>query len=135
MTGHPPFTRTLDSSLPGENIVLATYSDRGGQWAAVQRETDGREFMSWAATEALARRGAALQSFIERANVSVEEEIVPVTILADEKPAVELKAVEPEATQTEASEFAAVEPASDEPVVENIMREARPVAPEWRIKF
>jgi hypothetical protein len=93
--------------LPGENIVLATYSDKRGQWAAVQRETDGREFMSWAATEAL----------------------------VNDKPPVELQAVETEAAQPVATEAVSVEPASNEPVVEKIMREARPDAPEWRIKF
>ncbi len=141
LDGHPPpFTRTLDAAIPGENIVLATYSDKRGQWAAVQRDADGREFMSWAATEALARRAAALQAFSERAAKPTEDVFAPIASLAAEKPAPELKAVEPEATQPQTSEAqtfepTAVEPKSDEPVVEKIMRDARPDAPEWRIKF
>ena len=131
----PTFTRPLDAALPGENIVLATYSGKRGQWAAVQRETDGREFMSWAATEALARRAAALEAFVERMNPSVADEIVPVAALVNHKPPVELQAVETEAAQPVATEAVSVEPASNEPVVEKIMREARPDAPEWRIKF
>lgn len=131
----PPFTRPLDAALPGENIVLATYSDKRGQWAAVQRETDGREFMSWTATEALARRTAALEAFVERMNPSVADEIVPVAALVNDKSPVELQGVETEAAQPVATEAVSVEPASNEPVVEKIMREARPDAPEWRIKF
>ncbi len=124
----PPFTRPLDAALPGENIVLAIYSDKRGQWAAVQRETDGREFMSWAATEELAGRAAALEAFVERMNQSV-------AALVNDKPPVELQAVETEAAQPVATEAVFVEPASNEPVVEKIMREARPDATEWRIKF
>jgi hypothetical protein len=121
----PPFTRTLDAAIPGENIVLATYSDKRGQWAAVQREADGREFMSWAATEALARRAAALQAFSARQTEPAEDEFITVASLVNENPAPKMKA----------SELMANEPKSDEPVVEKIMRKARPDAPEWRIKF
>ncbi len=124
----PPFTRPLDAALPGENIVLAIYSDKRGQWAAVRRETDGREFMSWAATEELAGRAAALEAFVERMNHSV-------AALVNDKPPVELQAVETEAAQPVATEAVSVKPASNEPVVEKIMREARPDATEWRIKF
>lgn len=59
----PPFTRSLDSPVPGENIILAVYSERRGRWAAVQRAADGQEHLAWAATEALARRAAALKAF------------------------------------------------------------------------
>lgn len=121
----PPFTRTLDAAIPGENIVLATYSDRRGRWAAVQREADGREFMSWAATEALARRAAALQAFRARAAEPVEDEFVPIANLVDREPEAELKA----------AELKAVDPNSDAPAVEKIKPDARPDSPEWRIKF
>ncbi len=61
----PPFTRTLDSVIPGENIVLTAYSNRRGRWVAVQRGADGAEYVAWAATEALARRAAALRAMRE----------------------------------------------------------------------
>ena len=116
----PPFTRALDASLPGENIVLATYSDKRGQWAAVQREADGREFVSWAGTEALARRAAALQAISARQAKPAEDEYVTVASLLTDAKAPELKAVEP---------------APMEPVVEKTLRAARPDAPNWQIKF
>lgn len=62
----PPFTRTLDAAIPGENIVLAVYSNRRGRWAAVQRDSDGTEYVAWGTTEALARRAAALRGVREK---------------------------------------------------------------------
>ncbi len=58
-----------------------------------------------------------------------------VAALVNDKPPVELQAVETEAAQPVATEAVSVKPASNEPVVEKIMREARPDATEWRIKF
>ncbi|NQU71208.1 MAG: hypothetical protein HQ514_11700 [Rhodospirillales bacterium] len=119
----PPFSRTLDAAIPGENIVLATYSNKRNQWAAVQREADGREFMAWAATEPLARRVAALQAYSER-------QAEPVANLPEEKPLPSLKSIEPETLQSDADL-----PRAEEPMVKKITRGARPNAPEWRIKF
>lgn len=58
----PPYTTSLDAAIPGENIVLAMYAGDRREWAAVQRSADGGEYLAWAATEALARRKAALMS-------------------------------------------------------------------------
>lgn len=57
-----PYTTSLDAALPGENIVLAMYSAARGRWAAIHRRSDGEEDMAWGATEALARRAAALRA-------------------------------------------------------------------------
>lgn len=57
----PSFTRALDARIPGENIVLAMHSAKRGQWAAIHRGAGGTDFTAWAATEALARRAAALR--------------------------------------------------------------------------
>ena len=56
------FTDSLDAALPGENVVLAMYSPRRGQWAALHRAADGQEILAWAGTEILARRAAALRA-------------------------------------------------------------------------
>lgn len=131
----PPFTRTLDAAVPGENIVLATYSDKRVQWAAVQREADGREFMAWAATEPLARRAAALQAFSERReeplqDLPVEDVVEPVANPTIEKAAPSLNPVEPHTFEPDREH-----PRTEEPMVEKTMRGARPNAPEWKIKF
>ena len=57
----PHYTRSLDASLPGEDILFAMRSKARGKWAAVQRSFGGREVLAWGATEALARRLAALK--------------------------------------------------------------------------
>ncbi len=57
-----PFTRSLDAALPGENIVFSMFSGEKNRWVAVQRNPDGQEHVSWAATEPLARRAAALRA-------------------------------------------------------------------------
>ena len=57
-----PFTRSLDAALPAENIVFSMYSGEKDRWVAVQRASDGQEYVSWAATEPLARRAAALRA-------------------------------------------------------------------------
>lgn len=59
------YTTSLDAAVPGEHIVLALYSPRRQRWAAVQgakSEAPGAEALSWAATECLARRRAALRA-------------------------------------------------------------------------
>lgn len=57
----PPYSTSLDSGVPDENIVGVLYSQRRGRWAAIHRGPDGREEGPiWAATEALARRAAGL---------------------------------------------------------------------------
>lgn len=58
---NPCFSSALDACIPGENIVLAMQSTKRGQWAAIHRSVGGAEFVAWAATEALARRAAALK--------------------------------------------------------------------------
>jgi hypothetical protein len=57
----PHYTRSLDANLPGEDILFVMRSKTRGKWAAVQRSFGGREVLAWAATEALARRLAALK--------------------------------------------------------------------------
>lgn len=62
-----PYTSSLDAAVPGERIVLSLYSRRRRRWAAVQGSADGPELpgakaLSWAATECLARRRAALRA-------------------------------------------------------------------------
>jgi hypothetical protein len=64
-----PFTRSLDSALPGENIVFSMYATTKKLWVSVHRDPEGREFVSWAATEPLSRRAAALRGF---ARISAE---------------------------------------------------------------
>jgi hypothetical protein len=58
---NPRFSTVLDARIPGENIVLAMRSNKRNQWAAIHRAAGGTDFMAWAATEALARRAAALR--------------------------------------------------------------------------
>ncbi len=58
---NPRFSTALDARIPGENVVLAMHSKKRGQWAAIHRGSGGTDFMAWAATEALARRAAALR--------------------------------------------------------------------------
>jgi hypothetical protein len=124
-----PFTRALDASIPGENIVLAVYSDKRGRWAAVQREANGRDYLSWGATEALARRAAALHAFRERPAARVDDDFVPVASIIGAAPPVEPRADEPPDFPTSEN------PLPDEPAVEKITRAARPDVPEWRVKF
>ncbi len=57
-----PFTRSLDAGLPGENIVFCMYSVEKNLWVSVNRDPDGKEFVSWAETEPLSRRAAALRA-------------------------------------------------------------------------
>jgi hypothetical protein len=84
----PPYTSALDSTLPGENIVLAMWSERRGQWAAVQRATDGEEVTAWAPTEPLARRLAVLTALAEHRRSKVRADTAPSTdIQTDESAA------------------------------------------------
>jgi hypothetical protein len=57
----PPFTTSLDAAIDGENIAFTIRSERRGQWGAMHRARCGKEILAWAATEALARRLAALE--------------------------------------------------------------------------
>jgi len=74
-----PYTSSLDAAVPGERIVLSLYSPRRSRWAAVQgspsvAEPPGAEALSWAATECLARRRAALQALYgQHAHVPADE--------------------------------------------------------------
>lgn len=58
----PPYTRSLDAAVPGEEILFVLRSAARGQWTAVQRGFGGREILVWAATEPLARRLAAVKA-------------------------------------------------------------------------
>ncbi len=58
----PPYTSALDAAVPEENIVLALQSPRRAKWAAVHQKPDGEQILVWAASEALARRIAALKA-------------------------------------------------------------------------
>lgn len=69
-----PFTRSLDACLPGENIVFSMFSERRNSWVAVDRDSDGNEWVSWASTETLARRAAALRRILGDARYEVPSE-------------------------------------------------------------
>lgn len=58
----PRYTTSLDAALEGERIVFVLRSARRAQWVAMQKAA-GEEVLGWAATEALARRLAALKSW------------------------------------------------------------------------
>lgn len=71
-----PFTRSLDAALPGENIVFSMFSGEKNLWVSVQRDPDGQEFVSWAATEPLSRRAAALRSIAGISARSAESDVI-----------------------------------------------------------
>lgn len=71
-----PFTRSLDAALPGENIVFSMYSSEKNLWVSVQRAADGREFVSWASTEPLSRRAAALRAIAGISARSSDSDVV-----------------------------------------------------------
>jgi hypothetical protein len=80
-----PYSRSLDASLPGENIVFTMCSREKGKWVAVQRDGDGREYVSWAATEALARRAAAIRCLARMgAGRPADAHVVPFVAAEDE---------------------------------------------------
>tara|TARA_R110000868_G_scaffold100722_3_gene277103 strand:- start:28982 stop:29509 length:528 start_codon:yes stop_codon:yes gene_type:complete len=77
-----PYSRSLDAALPGENIVFSMYSTIRKLWVSVHRDTDDREFVSWAATEPLSRRAAALRGL---ASISTDaSKAEPVSLLRAE---------------------------------------------------
>ena len=109
-----PYSRSLDASLPGENIVFAMYSREKEKWVAVHRDADGREYVSWASTEALARRAAAVRGLAGmRAGRPVDADVVPF-VSADEE------------GRTKPSEPRA---GSDDDVLENAHQ------PAWKVSF
>lgn len=71
-----PFTRSLDAALPGENIVFSMFSGEKSLWVSVHRDPDGREFVSWAATEPLSRRAAALRAIAGISARSSDSDVV-----------------------------------------------------------
>ena len=74
----PPYTTSLDASVPGENIVGVLYSRKRGRWAAIHRAADGREEGPvWAATEALARRAAGLTGQLSQHGVGPDRAAPP----------------------------------------------------------
>lgn len=67
----PPFTTSLDASLAGEDISFVIRSTKRGRWGAMQKARGGEEVLAWAATEALARRLAALRTcLVELENIT-----------------------------------------------------------------
>lgn len=74
----PPYTTSLDASVPGEKVVGVLFSRKRGRWAAIHRGADGREEGPvWAATEALARRAAGLAGYLSRQRVGPEQPTRP----------------------------------------------------------
>jgi len=111
-----PYTRSLDSALPGENIVFSMYATAKNLWVSVHRDAEGKEFVSWAATEALSRRAAALRGF---ARISAEgASAEPVSML---KPEVGLPP--------------APEDASPRTDMQTSQVDAETAQPDWRVRF
>jgi len=78
----PPYTTSLDASLEGELITFVVRSAKRGRWGAMQKARCGEEVLAWAATEALARRLAALRAFLvdmER-SAAVSDHTTPSTL-------------------------------------------------------
>lgn len=71
-----PFTRSLDAALPGENIVFCMYSVEKNLWVSVNRDPGGQEFVSWATTEPLSRRAAALRAIARISARPAESDVV-----------------------------------------------------------
>ena len=63
----PAYSRSLDAALPHEAIVASVYLPAERRWAAVHRGSDGAEVSARAASEALARRAAALRASLDAA--------------------------------------------------------------------
>jgi hypothetical protein len=61
----PPYSTSLDAALDDERVVFVMRSNKRDQWGAIHRAETGVETLAWAATEALARRGAALKARLE----------------------------------------------------------------------
>jgi len=70
----PPYTTSLDAAVDGENVMLVVRSARRKGWGAMQRTSWGGEVMGWAATEALARRLAALKTHRAEMALAIGEE-------------------------------------------------------------
>ncbi len=74
----PPYTTSLDASVPGENIVGVLFSRKRGRWAAIHRGPEGREEGPvWAATEALARRAAGLAGIMSQERMGRDQQAQP----------------------------------------------------------
>ena len=74
----PPYTTSLDASVPGESIVGVLFSRKRGRWAAIHRAADGREEGPvWASTEALARRAAGLSGYLSQQRASRSQPAEP----------------------------------------------------------
>lgn len=65
LAGLPHYTTSLDTALPGENIVRVEYFSHRKQWAAVHSVKPGHGVWAIAHTEPLARRAAALRAMME----------------------------------------------------------------------
>ena len=62
----PPYSRSLDSAIEGENITLTMWSEKRNKWVAVQKSKDGEDHIAWAKSEILARRLAALKGHLSK---------------------------------------------------------------------
>jgi len=80
----PAYTTSLDAAIDGENIAFTIRSERRGKWGAMHRAQCGKEVLVWAATEALARRLAALEG--RRADAVHERALAEAGIAAPPSP-------------------------------------------------
>lgn len=123
-----PYTRSLDAAIPGEHIVLSLYSPRRRRWAAVQGSEEdampGAEALSWAATECLARRRAALRTLFGRHARETAGESTDETAAAPRQP----RQAPTETAAAPAAAPAATPPPAPAP-------EEKAAAEEWKILF
>ncbi len=68
----PAYSTSLDAALPGEAIAFVMRSARRGGWAAMHVSPSGEETLAWAASEALARRLAALKGLAAEGRLAAE---------------------------------------------------------------
>ena len=73
----PPFTTSLDAALDGENITFVLHAAKRGRWGAMQKALIGEEVLVWAATEALARRLAAIRTWMVDLEASAAASTAP----------------------------------------------------------
>lgn len=111
-----PFTRSLDAALPGENIVFSMYSTNKNLWVSVHRDPDSQEFVSWAATEPLSRRAAALRGHASISAAGAKTDALSVL-------------------KTEAGLPAADDRVSEDSEIQPQPLEAGSELPDWRVQF
>lgn len=72
----PAYTTSLDASIPGENIVFVIRSAKRSRWGAIHKTAEGGEIFGWGATEALARRTAAMRAW-KKAAIEAQGKVRP----------------------------------------------------------